>query len=260
MLCWALAMTLATVPTHCRASLAPLYEGFVGLHGMLHSILEGVLGTAYADDAGAPRVARLALDDFHCIAGDPDAPAAIEALRAIPPEDHAAIPEAWRERLLATRQARPYDRFAFQAPAQWDRAQLTALREGLPGGFALSRVTSETVATFRGLAESLVANFGSDDQFLARGVGFAVTAEASGRVVAGCSSYAISSRSLEFEIQTHPDYRRRGLALVTGATMIEHCLDAGLEPCWDAAHEGSAVLAERLGFVGRRRYTAYKLL
>jgi hypothetical protein len=39
--------------------------------------------------------------------------------------------------------------------------------------------------------------------------------------------------------------------------MIEHCLENGLEPCWDAAHEGSALLAEQLGFVGRRRYTAY---
>jgi hypothetical protein len=41
--------------------------------------------------------------------------------------------------------------------------------------------------------------------------------------------------------------------------MIEHCLDNGLTPCWDAAHEGSALLAERLGFGKRRPYTAYRV-
>jgi hypothetical protein len=35
----------------------------VGLHGMLHAILEGAMGTAHVDDAANPRVARLSLDE-----------------------------------------------------------------------------------------------------------------------------------------------------------------------------------------------------
>ena len=236
-----------------------MYEGFPGLHGMLHSILEGVLGVASVDDADSPRVARLALDDFHCVAGDTEAPGAAAILGDVPQGDHVAIPEAWRERLLSLCDARPYDRFAFFAPERWHRGDLSRLRAGLPGGFLLARVTADNVALYRELAESLVANFKSNEDFLERGVGFAITEEASGQIVAGCASYAISSHSLEFEIQTHPEYQRRGLALVTGAAMIEYCLDHGLEACWDAAHEGSALLAERLGFVGRRPYVAYSI-
>jgi RimJ/RimL family protein N-acetyltransferase len=88
-------------------------------------------------------------------------------------------------------------------------------------------------------------------------VGFGIEHE--GRFVAGCSSFAISPHSLEFEIQTHPDYRQRGLATAAASAMIEYCLDHGLEPCWDAHNEISAALARKLGFVEPRPYTAYEL-
>jgi hypothetical protein len=41
--------------------------------------------------------------------------------------------------------------------------------------------------------------------------------------------------------------------------MIEHCLDTGLTPCWDAHNEISAKLATKLGFVNPRPYTSYVL-
>ena len=240
-----------------RARLRPLFDGFPGLHGIIDSVLDGVLGAAWADNAANPRVARLELD-FNLMAGDPTAPAAAEAVRALPPGETLAIPESWEDLLVNVRDAvQPYDRFDFGAPERWDRARLTSLRGGLPDGWAIERITAETVAAFAALADSLVCNFESHERFLAEGAGFGIRHE--GRFVAGCSSFAISSRSLEFEIQTHPDYQRRGLALATGARMIEHCLDNGLRPCWDAAHEGSALLAERLGFGERRPYTAYLL-
>ena len=41
--------------------------------------------------------------------------------------------------------------------------------------------------------------------------------------------------------------------------MIEHCLDRGLEPCWDAHNDMSAALATKLGFVAAAPYTAYEI-
>ena len=61
-----------------------------------------------------------------------------------------------------------------------------------------------------------------------------------GRFVSGCSSYTSSRQKLEFEIQTHPDFRRRGLATAATSAMILHCIDRGLEPCWAAHNQVSA--------------------
>jgi hypothetical protein len=241
-----------------REIAGPLYTGFPGLHGAIDSALEGVLGQVFVDDPSRPKVARIVIGDFHAIAGDPHAPGATEALLAVPDRDYVAVDESWHELVRrALPQAQAYDRFAFRAPATWDRERLTALRESLPAGFELQRVDAGTVAAFRALNETFVDNFASLNEFLELGVGFGVTF--GGEFVAGCASYSISSRSVEFEIETRRDYQRRGLALVTGARLIEHCLENGLKPCWDAAHEGSALLAEALGFVGRREYKSYRL-
>jgi GNAT superfamily N-acetyltransferase len=248
---------LNAVPPTKREPLRSLFEGFPGLHGVIDSILEGVLGKAWADDLTSPRVARLELD-FQLMAGDPSAPSATDELRGLPAGEHLAIPDSWTDLLIdALDTVQPYDRVDFGQPEGWDREQLAANRESIPEGLAIERITGDTVGAFAALADSLVYNFESHEDFLARGVGFGI--RQGDRFIAGCSSYAISSHSLEFEIQTHPEYERRGLALATGSRMIEHCLDSALTPCWDAAHEGSAVLAERLGFGERRPYLAYRI-
>jgi hypothetical protein len=247
---------LIKLPPDARAGLAPLFEGFPGLRGVIHSVLEGVLGEAWADDPARPRVAHLLLD-FNLIAGDPNAPAAREAILALEAGDHVAPSASVEDLLLDTLGDRlqPYERTEFRA-GTWDAAELQT-RQALPPGLTLVRVDANTVAAFEALADSLVYNFDSHDDFLRRGVGFGIFESAT--CIAGCASYAISSHSLEFEIQTHPGYERRGLAMVTGSRMIQHCLESGLEPCWDAAHEGSARLALKLGFVDPRPYTAYRI-
>jgi RimJ/RimL family protein N-acetyltransferase len=205
-------------------------------------------------------VTRIVIGDFHCIAGDTGLPASAEALLAVPARDYLAAPASWHDFVLATRSdAYPYERFAFSAPEHWDRTHLAALVASLPPGHVLRRVDESTYDAFATLNHSFVDNFHSRADYLSRGVGFCVADDRTGEIVAGCSSYTISTRCLEFEIETRRDHQRRGLALVTGARLIEHCLDNALVPYWDAAHQGSARLAERLGFVGRRVYTAYRV-
>jgi GNAT superfamily N-acetyltransferase len=251
---------LTPVPPESREALRALFSDYPGLHGVIDSVLEGYLGEAYADDPADPRVAHLVLD-FNLLAGDANAPSAAPLLKSLSAGEHIAAAVGWDDLLQETFADRlhPYERFVFSAPERWDRDRLTTRLDSLPEGFTLERIDEGNVGEFAELADSLIYNFQSPADFLARGVGFGVQCVERSGFVAGCSSFAISSRSLEFEIQTHPDFQRRGLALVTGSRMIEHCLDNGLEPCWDAAHEGSALLAEHLGFTGRSRYTAYRL-
>lgn len=247
---------LATVPPAGRARLALLFEGFPGLRGAVDAVLDGAMGEAWADDLVSPSVARLRLD-FELLAGDPSHPAAAAAVRSLREGAHVVAPESWTDVVTGSWAAvQPYERTEFSA-GTWDLAALRA-RQALPDGFSLVRVDTRTVGAFAQLDPAFVYNFRSHEDFLARGAGFGVLTPA-GEFVAGCSSYAVSSRSLEFEIETDEAYQRRGLAVVTGSRMLEHCLETGLVPCWDAAHEGSARLALKLGFVNPRPYTAYHL-
>ncbi len=249
---------LIELPPGERGPLRPLFEGFPGSRGIVDAGLEGSMGRAWADDASRPTVALIDLD-FYLLAGDPDAPAAEEAVRRLErPWSVGASNDAWGPLLrriwgdpLATRR-----RVDFRA-GEWDRARLRSFIDALPAGYELRRIALDDVARFRELADSLVYNFLSLEDFIDRGVGFGV--EHDGRFVSGCSSFAVSSRKLEFEIQTHPHFRQRGLATVTASAMIAHCLDRGLEPCWDAHNPVSAALASKLGFVDPAPYTAYEV-
>jgi len=249
---------LIELPPAEREPLRPLFCGFPGLRGIVDAALEGVMGRAWADNASRPTVALVHLD-VYLVAGDPDSPAAEEAVRRLnPPWSVGASSDAWGVLLrrvwgdaLATR-----TRVDFRA-GEWDRARLRSFIDALPEEYELRRITRDAAARFRELDNSLVDNFSSLDHFIDCGVGFGVEHE--GWFVSGCSSFAISSRRLEFEIQTHRDFRQRGLAAAAAAAMIKYCLGRGLDPCWDAHNRISASLAGKLGFVDPVPYTAYEV-
>lgn len=254
--------TLVTLPPGAREVVRPLFAGFRPFHGAWEAVLATSLGEVVVDDAARPTVARVTLD-FRFLAGDPDAAqGAADALLdgIVPPASLlAAAGTGWRERFRARWGVRlgERERVVFAGPPVWDRERLRRQAAALPPGFALTRVDATNVARFRALAGNLVANYGSDAAFVRDGVGFGV--EAAGRFVAGCSSFALGGAWCEFEIQTHLDYRRRGLARAAGARLIAHCVDAGIRPAWDAHNPPSAALAEQLGFVDPLRYTAWEV-
>ncbi len=247
---------LIELPPAEREPLRPLFDGFPGSRGIVDAGLEGTMGRAWTDDAARPTIALFDLD-FYLLAGEPDAPAAEEAVRRLEvPWSAATSGDVWEpllRRVWGDALATP-TRVDFGA-GEWDRARLRSFMDALPDGYELRRIALDDAARFRELADSLVYNFPSLEHFIARGVGFGIEQE--GRFVSGCSSFAISTRKVEFEIQTHRDFRQRGLATAAASAMIEHCIDRGLEPCWDAHSPISAALATKLGFVEPTPYTAY---
>ena len=217
------------------------------------------MGRAWADDASAPSVAMIRFD-FYFLAGDPSAAAAEEFVRFLDRRASIVTPDASWEPLLRRvwgERIRTRTRVEFES-GDWDRTRLRGFIEALPAGFALKRIGGDDAARFAELADSLVYNFPSLEEFLARGVGFGIEHE--GRFVSGCSSFAISPHSIEFEIQTHPDFRRRGLACATASATIQHCIVGRLTREWDAHNDMSAAIAEKLGFVEPAPYTAYELM
>jgi len=242
-----------------RASVRKLFDRYPCLHGCVAAVIEGGMGKVFADSPVEPSIA-LAVLDFHLLAGDPfheKAPTLCELLQ--PPAVVIAPTPAWQHLVAATHPGAfgVYPREAFEAD-KIDVEKLTTFRQALPSGFELRRVRLEEVAQFvTDLDPNLVCYFHSHEEFIARGVGLGIVHQ---RVfVSGASSAAIGGGKVEIEIQTHPQFRRRGLARAVAAALILYCLEHGLEPCWDAANEPSSSLARQLGFHSTGKYEAYRL-
>jgi GNAT superfamily N-acetyltransferase len=249
---------LIELPPGRRAPLRPLFAGLPGLHGCLDAAIDGGMGGAWADDTEPPSVGVIHLD-FYFLAGDAGVPGAEEAVARVEGRASIVASNAGWEPLLRERfgeALKQRTRIAFK-PGLWDRARLRGFIDALPEGLAVRRIERADAERFAELADSLVYNFDSLDDFIERGAGFGIEHE--GHFISGCSSFAISPHSLEFEIQTHPDFRRRGLATAAAAAMIDYCIDAGLRPEWDAHNEMSAALAGKLGFTDPAPYTAYEI-
>jgi RimJ/RimL family protein N-acetyltransferase len=242
-----------------RASLRSLFDGYPCLHGVVAAVIEGGMGRVLADAREEPSVARAVLD-FHLLAGDPHHANATLLFESLKPGNTIVAPTpAWRQRVAATypNALTVYRREAFQAE-QFDTDRLRRFIHALPGGFELRQVRPEEVAQFAtDLDRALIYNFRSPEEFITRGVGMGILHQ--GRFVSGASYAAVGGRKFEIEIQTQPQFRRRGLARAVAAALILYGLEHRMEACWDAANEPSSALARQLGFYPTGKYDAYRL-
>ena len=121
------------------------------------------------------------------------------------------------------------ERVAFTQPPAWDRARLHHLMSDLPPDLILKQITPRDVTRFAALAKSLVEyDPTSGETSLVHGIGFGV--ESDGAFIAGCAGWEAGGM-MEFEVQTHPSHRRRGLGRVVAAALIDYCLTHELIPC-----------------------------
>jgi GNAT superfamily N-acetyltransferase len=137
------------------------------------------------------------------------------------------------------------------------------LLNSLPDGFQLKRVDVEVAKqivtqNFSDHWVSIINNFGGPEKFVEEGVGFCIQeGEKLISLVMGYKASIPITRSIELDIATHTDYRKRGFATVIGAKMIEYCLEREIEPHWDAANPYSVKLALKLGFTDPVSYKCY---
>ncbi|MCB6609036.1 GNAT family N-acetyltransferase [[Clostridium] symbiosum] len=242
--------------------LEPLYLGWE--ETMIWSVLQGEMGSAWADSLTEPRSARLAIADFSFLAGEPAG-----ELAEFWPEEAASgftimVPEneAWSEeiRRIYGENAKQIVRYAIKKePDIFDRDKLRKMAAALPAGYEL-RMMDEAVyrmARAEKWSEDLCSQFPDWETYRKRGLGTAVLHD--GILVAGVSSYTVYLGGIEIEIDTKEEHRRKGLALAGAARLILECLDRGLYPGWDAQNRGSLALAEKLGYHFEREYTAFEV-
>lgn len=232
------------------------------------TVTQGHMGEAWADDRETPRCGKIVLGDFCFFDGDAELPAARELVEQLPQgtsfhdwtlvgsDDkwNHLIETVWGER------AKPFTRYAIQKEGDvFDREKLRTFAENVPESYTIRQIDGELYEQAMKAEWSWDAciQFDSKEDFLKRGLGFAIVFE--GKLVAQASSYSIYDQGLEITISTHRDHRRKGLAKACVSTLILACLERDWYPSWDARTLISVALAEQLGYRLDRPYRAYSI-
>lgn len=229
--------------------LSGLFASHTWPRAIIDAVLEGSAGEAICDDYTKPNVSRLTVQLFHILGGDVNHPAAHDLVRSLPKPSFAIGPPKWR-RLVEKEHEGNIERWNWTlfSNHSLDIDHLQRLGDRLAQGFTIRRLDTELVGCIWSDLEldHPPHAFYSDEDLVQKGVGFC--ALHGDRVVSAALSFTICSRGLEMQINTHPDFQRRGLAAVVCASLLAHCLERGIQAHWGAANSQSAALAEKLGF------------
>ncbi|HCQ88916.1 MAG TPA: GNAT family N-acetyltransferase [Clostridium sp.] len=228
---------------------------------MILSYLQGHMGTAWVDDIGNPTVAQILVGVFVFYAGDPNAKAAEELLLNIPENILAIVnTDEWKNCIEIVYKGRieKFQRYAFKKNYEYlKRDMMEEFLSKLPEGYELKRIDKYIAleTSFQNLSEDFTSQYESIDDYINKGVGYCILHN--GQVVCAASSYSVYNDGIEIEVDTHTDYRRKGLATVASAALILDCLDKGKYPNWDADNLNSVSLAEKLGYILEKPYDTY---
>lgn len=230
---------------------APLFGDWP--EGILWACLQGRMGDVYVTEPMASAAA--VLGDFSFFAGMPDESLldAVSAPLLIPQHD------GWADAITAHfgRGVQAITRYATRKDTVFDRKMLQAYANRLPLSYTIRIINRElyNLCSRNTWSRDLVSQYPTWECFQAMGLGCAVLR---GQTLAsGASSYAAFDGGIEIEIDTHPDFRRLGLARACGAALILRCLDRGLYPSWDAQNPISLTLAKQLGYTPGEPYRTF---
>ena len=243
-----------------RHSLGPLFATCRYDRVLIDSVLEGRFGSAHADSAGAPAVARLDSGAFTMLAGDPAATAARELIHLAPISYVTPQTNEWRrlleEEFAGRIAALPFTDFS---PAGLDPARLAHLVQQLDSTLALRRIDDALAERLPAALENdyFFENYWSIDDFLKRGIGYCVLRQDG--IVSAATAMAASRTSIDIEIETAPAYRRRGLGTAVAGRLVLYCLEHGIEPRWLAANAASEALAQKLGYSRGETYVTFEI-
>lgn len=241
----------------------PLFANIPHQRPVVFSVLEGRQpGRVFADEAHCPSAAVI-LADYSYIGGQTAPPGLVNEVAGLlltevfQRTEHVllyALSEVWMTALrthFAFLQPQVFDRTRFVFDPGRYRELHAGWRDRIPAGFSLRRIDAETV----GLLDGIAYLWGSTDNFLRGGFGFAAFRQHEGREDFASSAHAVfvGGGYAEIGIGTREEFQRRGLATAVGCAFIDHCLENGLYPEWTCMfNEASEKLAYRIGYTARQ--------
>lgn len=228
---------------------------------LIWSCLQKVMGRIYVDDLERPHSAMAVIGDFTFFAGVPNGELVIFKAEDNHRNYTIMVPEndGWSRLMEAHygQRAGKSLRYAIKKEAVFDRDKLQSYAAGLPEEFEFQLIDEELFHWCKehGWSRDFVVNYEGYEQYKNTGLG--VVAVKDGQPVAGASSYTSYNEGIEIEIDTLPEYRRRGLATACGAKLILECLKRGWYPSWDAQNLWSVGLSQKLGYEFDHEYVVY---
>ncbi len=254
---------------------APLFDNWQ--ETLIWSCLQNIMGAVYADDMNNPHSAMALLGDFCFFAGRPDKDLVNIMNRR---QDAAADMPVGTDfdcinfMIMVTQdsewdklikdcygdRAKEVTRYAIKKDTEFDKIKLQQAVNSLSAEYELRLIDKELydMCLENEWSRDLVSQFINYEMYEKLGLGVAALKD--GELVSGASSYSRYNDGIEIEIDTHKDYRRKGLAYACGAKLILECLDRGLYPSWDAQNMWSVALAQKLGYCYDRPYLAYEVV
>ncbi|HCC34684.1 MAG TPA: GNAT family N-acetyltransferase [Ruminococcaceae bacterium] len=226
---------------------------------MIWSCLQGYMGKLIVDNTDEPKSAMVDVGDICFLAGEPNA----SLLNSFGRSKLLVPKDAQWEKLIESffgKRAKKFQRYAIKKePDIFDSQKLTSYVDGLDTCYEIRLFDQELFELAKSEAWSvdLCSQFKDYTEYQKLAVGVGILHQ--GKLVAGASPYAVYNGGIEIEIDTKPEYRRKGLATVCGAKLILECLSRNIYPSWDAHDKRSVALAEKLGYHVSHPYTAYEL-
>lgn len=237
-----------------------LFESHILVNSIIRPCIKAGIGSVSVDNTDIPTVAMYSTPLMIFLAGDADSRSAQEIATSLPPHIMLFVPN---------------DEWGNLLKSEWGNLLVTSIRTHLDhstlslehlrnlkgqigSDYTLKELDIDAAEQFtEDYAIQVRLYFGSLENLIKRGIGFCIML---GEKLVSCAFTPVPLVD-EFEIQVYtensPKYRRKGLATVVSAALIEYGLERNLIPHWDAANEPSVKLALKLGYSNPKTWEAF---
>ncbi len=231
------------------------------------SALSGMNGEMYVDNLEKPEVVIINVADYSFVAGDPESEKAKDCIlflsgihqddfniRCVNKDFNKVVEAVYNDKYslysrFATLRSFEYMDFDYLQKAVCEREK----------EYKLSLIDEKLFNKCKEIswARDLVIGFNSYSEWEKSGLGVVFLKD--DEPICGASSYSSYPGGIEVEIITREDFRKKGFGFSIGAALLIECKKRNLLASWDAAHEQSLKLAERLGYKFLYKYDIYAI-
>ncbi|MHA1135678.1 MAG: GNAT family N-acetyltransferase [Candidatus Thorarchaeota archaeon] len=240
---------------------AYLFESHILAQSVINPCIHSGMGSLSVNDVESPKVALYSTPMMIFIAGDWTNPAASELIKLLPPLTIVVVPDENWSNLLKSEFGKRLvvNHRTHLDHKSLDITHLRKLKKCIPEGYTLKELDLDMLPQINhDYAIQILMYFGKIENLVKSGFGFGIIDDRN-----KLASYAYTPFPFidQFEIQVFtknsPKYRRKELATVVSAALIEYGLEKGLVPHWDAANDISVKLALKLGYSNPKTWEAF---